>query len=377
MHARVRFLRRVAIVNAVIAAAITVAFADWRLHTPWRYPLEQFLIAFFVTSCISPVCMIVLPKVTPPVFARFRAPLNWLIVIAVMLVLAAAGSLFAITILAAVGYIKLADILLVWFDNSLKVSVIVTLTVGIFFTTREILRSRLKQATLALRTRERDEAEARRLASEARLASLESRVQPHFLFNTLNSIAALIPQDPAGAERMTGQLASLLRSSLDTAATPLVALEQEITVVRNYLEIERVRFGDRLRYDIQTDTRLNDRDVPRLSLQTLVENSVKYAVSPRKTGATIRIGARLENEQLHLEVEDDGPGFQGGSELPGHGLVLLRERLEMAYGPAATLTVEETGGHTVVSIRVPNRATQKPDVSTRMAAAPPLETGRV
>src|SRR5262245_27878549 len=240
MHARVRFLGRVAIVNGVIAAAVTMAFADWTLHTRWRYVLEQFLVSLFVTSCIGPVCMIVLPKVTPRVFARFRAPLNWLIVIAVMLTIAAAGSFFALTILAAVGYINLSDILLVWLDNSLKVSVIVTLTVGTFFTAREILRNRLKQATLALRTKERDEAEARRLASEARLASLESRVQPHFLFNTLNSIAALIPQDPNGAERMTGQLASLLRSSLDTAATPLVDLAHELAIVKDYLDIERV-----------------------------------------------------------------------------------------------------------------------------------------
>lgn len=376
MHARVRFLRRVAIMNSAIAAAITVAFADWTLHTPWRHALEQFLIALFVTSCISPVCMIVLPKVTPPVFSRFRAPLNWLIVIAVMLVLAAAGSLFAVAVLAAAGYVKPTQVLLVWFDNSLKVSVIVTLTLGVFFTTREIMRNRLKRATLALRTKERDEAEARRLASEARLASLESRVQPHFLFNTLNSIAALIPQDPAGAERMTGQLASLLRSSLDTAATPLVALDQELAVVRNYLEIERVRFGDRLRYNIHTDPRLNDREVPRFSLQTLVENSVKYAVSSRTTGATIWIRAYLEDEHLHLGVADDGPGFQGGSELPGHGLVLLRERLWIAYGPAATLTVEETGGRTVASIKIPNRAIRNSEVRVQNETMPPRSTNR-
>lgn len=342
--------------NAAIAAAITMAFADWRLHTPWHYAWEQFLIAFFVTSFISPVCMIVLPKVTPPVFTRFRAPLNWLIVIGVMLALAAAGSLFAVAVLAGAGYLNLtlSEILRVWFDNSLKVSVIATLTVGVFFTARGIMRSRLKQATLALRTKERDEAEARRLASEAKLASLESRVQPHFLFNTLNSIAALIPQDPAGAERMTGQLASLLRSSLDTAATPLIALEHELSVVRNYLEIERVRFGDRLRYDIQADSRLNDREVPPLSLQTLVENSVKYAVSPSRAGATIWIRTQLVDERLQLQVEDDGPGLQG-SELPGHGLALLRERLDMAFGPSANLTVEEQSGHTLVSIHIPDR----------------------
>jgi len=345
----------VAIVNLVIAAAVTMAFTNWTLYTSWRHVLEQFLVSLFITLCIGPVCMTVLPTVTPRVFARFRAPLNWLIVTAVMMMIAAAGSFFALTVLAAVGYINLSDILLVWLDNSLKVSVIVTLTVGIFFTAREIMRNRLKQATLALRTKERDEAEARRLATEARLASLESRVQPHFLFNTLNSIAALIPQDPTGAERMTGQLASLLRSSLDTAATPLVALEHELTIVKDYLDIERVRFGDRLTYHLQVDQDALAMPVPRLSLQTLVENSVKYAVSPNRTGGTIWIRGRLEQTGLRLEVEDDGPGFEADAELPGHGLALLRERLQMTCGPVATLTVSARNGHTVVAISLPNQ----------------------
>jgi sensor histidine kinase YesM len=342
-----------AIMNAAIAAAITMAFVDWTLHRPWRYVPEQFLVVLFITWCISPLCMIVLPKVTPTVFRRFRAPLNWLIAITVMLALAAAGSLFAVTVLALFGYIRLSNILLVWVDNSLKVSVIVTLLVGIFFTARGIMRSRLKEATLALRTKERDEAEARRLATEARLASLESRVQPHFLFNTLNSIAALIPQDPTGAERMTGQLASLLRSSLDTAATPLVPLEHESQIVKDYLEIERVRFGDRLTYHLQVDQDASAVPVPRMSLQTLVENSVKYAVSPSRTGATIWIRGRLEQARLCLEVEDDGPGFEADAELPGHGLALLRERLQMTYGPTATLTISARNSHTVAMVSLP------------------------
>src|SRR5262249_26076104 len=356
MHARARFLGRVAIMNSAIAAAITMAFADWTLHTPWRYTIEQFVIAFFITSCISPVCMLVLPKVAPPVFGRFRAPVNWFIVIAVMLALAAGGSLFAVTVLAAVGYLDVSDILRVWVDNALKVSIIVTVTVGVFFTARGIMRSRLKEATLALRTKERDEAEARRLATEARLASLESRVQPHFLFNTLNSIAALIPQDPTGAERMTGQLASLLRSSLDTAATPPVALEHELKIVEDYLDIERVRFGDRLTYHLQVDQNVFAMPVPRLSLQTLVENSVKYAVSPSRTGATIWIRGRLEQSGLRLEVEDDGPGFEADAELPRHGLALLRERLQMTCGPTATLTISTRNGHTVAAVFVPGPA---------------------
>ena len=101
---------------------------------------------------------------------------------------------------------------------------VTTLTFGISISAYELMRSRLEAATLTVRTKERDEAEARRAAIEAQLASLESRVQPHFLFNTLNSIASLIPSDPRGAERMTAQLASLLRSSLDAANAPLTTI---------------------------------------------------------------------------------------------------------------------------------------------------------
>jgi sensor histidine kinase YesM len=349
-----RFIARVAAVNAAIAAVITVAFADFSRQIPWRFALEQFLVIYFVTTCISPVCVFVLPKIAPPVFRRFSFPVNWLIVIAVMIVLAAAGSLFAVSALAVVGYIDPNEIIPVWLNSSLKVSLIVTLTLGIFITAREMMRSRLKKATLALRTKERDEAEARRIATAAQLASLESRVQPHFLFNTLNSIAALIPQDPAGAERMTGQLASLLRSSLDSAASPLVPLEQELKTVNDYLDIERVRFGDRLRFAIRVDPGLEQSSVPRLSLQSLVENSVKYAVSPSRTGATIHVSATQLDGRLTLEVMDDGPGFESDEEPSGHGLALLRERLRMTCGESATLTIGREHGATTVRIELPN-----------------------
>ena len=114
--------------------------------------------------------MLVLPRITPRVFARFSFPLNWLIVIAVMFFVAAGGSLFAVGVLALVGYLKPNDILRAWFNSALKVSVIVTLTLGIFITAREILRSRLKKATLSLRTKERDEAEHAGWLTEAQLA---------------------------------------------------------------------------------------------------------------------------------------------------------------------------------------------------------------
>src|SRR5262249_41562977 len=147
-----------------------------------------------------------------------------------------------------------------------------TLIFGIAGTTVEVLQAQLHETKLALRTKERDEADARHIAAQAQLSSLEARVNPHFLFNTLNSIAALTHDDPASAERMTSQLASLMRSSLGAGSTPLVTVGEELRLVRDYLEIERVRFGERLRFRIDTDEGLADTQIPRLSLQTIVEN---------------------------------------------------------------------------------------------------------
>jgi LytS/YehU family sensor histidine kinase len=228
-----------------------------------------------------------------------------------------------------------------------------TLVIGIFVTALETMRARLDETTVALRTKERDEADARRLAAEAQLASLEARVNPHFLFNTLNSIAALVHDDPAAAERVTGALASLMRSSLEAGSTPLVPLDEELRTVRAYLDIERVRFADRLRYRVETTGDTDAATVPRLSLQTLVENSVKYAVSPRREGASIVVRAAKSDGRLRLDVEDDGPGFDPASVRSGHGLALLKARLEMTYGHRAALLVDSRPARTCVSIDLP------------------------
>ncbi len=252
----------------------------------------------------------------------------------------------------AFGYIPSAALLPAWLGGSLKIAIIVTLIFGIFTTVIEIGRSRLAAATLALRTKERDEAEARRIAAEAQLASLESRVNPHFLFNTLNSIAALVRDDPAAAERMTGQLAALMRSSL-YQQTPLVTLDEELRIVRAYLEIEQVRFGDRLHYSFDVKDEALATLVPRLAVQTLVENSVKYAVSPRRGPTAIVIRAARDNGRLRLEVRDDGPGFSAPGAADGNGLALLESRLAMSFGDRARLAVDGRPGDTSVTIELP------------------------
>jgi two-component system, LytTR family, sensor histidine kinase AlgZ len=351
-----RYWLRMIALNVAAALFVAVAFNGVTWHTPWRRALEVFGVGFLFASCIGTLCAVLVPRLAHSVFCRLRFPLTWAVLIAAMIGLGAAGSLVAILILRAIGYIPTAELVAMWFVGSLKVSIIVTLIFGVFATLMESLRARLDEATLALRTKERDEADARRLAAEAQLASLESRVNPHFLFNTLNSIAALVHDDPAAAERVTGALASLMRSSLEAGSTPLVPLDEELRIVRAYLDIERVRFADRLRYSVETTGDPGQATVPRLSLQTLVENSVKYAVAPRREGASIVVRAARSNGRLRLDVEDDGPGFDTAAARSGHGLALLKSRLEMTYGERAALVIDSRADRTRVSIDLPSES---------------------
>ncbi len=337
--------------NVAAAVFVAVAFIGVGFGTPWRGAAEALGVALLFSFTIGTLCAVFIPRVSPRLW-EYRFPVNWLLLVACMFGFAMAGSVATIAILAVIGYIPAAQFG-EWLVGSARNAIITTLTFGLAISAYEMMRTRLEAATLAMRTKERDEAEARRAAVEAQLASLESRVQPHFLFNTLNSIASLIPNDPNGAEKMTAQLASLLRSSLDAADRPLVPLEQEVQTVRDYLEIERVRFGDRMKGELTIDESANGTLVPRFSLQSLVENSVKYAISPRRNGGSISVRASTADGRLRIEVDDDGPGFDPAA-IPGnHGLTLLRQRLALTYGDRATLNIQSSTRGTKVVLEVP------------------------
>ena len=320
---------------------------------PWvEVPVHAWP-GFVVSTTISSVCLMVMPRWTPIVSRTFGRWTRWLILIPTLIVLAVFGTVVAVSLLTPLGYVDGWDAYLAAIRGTVKIAIAMTLVFGIYTTITNTLKSRLDEATLALRTKERDEAEARRVASDAQLASLESRVNPHFFFNTLNSIAALTREDAARAERMTTQLASLMRSSLAADSTPLVTLEQESQHVRDYLEIEHVRFGNRLRFDIRITDDVRPALVPRLALQTIVENSVKYAVSTQREGAHIHVTAERLNGRLHLAVTDDGPGFGGAAIPDGHGLALIRARLALLYDGNATLSVDSREGRTTVAMDLP------------------------
>jgi two-component system, LytTR family, sensor histidine kinase AlgZ len=349
---------RILLGNVLASIVVVFAFSDATMSTPLVELLRVFGISFLFSCCIAALLGFTMPHVGPWIWCRIGFPFNWIASSIVMAVLGVVGSVAAIAALTAVGLVK-PTLFRDWLASSFRITIVMTLTIGLFIMAYEMMRKRLDDATLALRTKERDESEARRLAAEAQLASIESRVQPHFLFNTLNSIAALVHDDPAGAERMTGQLASLLRSALDSTAQPLVPLDEELRVVRAYLDIERVRFGDRLHYLVDLGEGAASAIVPRMALQTLVENSVKYAVSSRREGGSIRVRAKAAAGRIMIAVEDDGPGFDPATRPEGHGLALLGGRLAMLFGDRASMHVESRPGYSGVTIDLPNDNREK------------------
>ncbi|MEZ5744616.1 MAG: histidine kinase [Sphingomonadaceae bacterium] len=206
------------------------------------------------------------------------------------------------------------------------------------------------------RVAERREGEFRRAAKAAELRSLRYQVNPHFLFNTLNSLSALVmTQRGEEAEEMIQTLSTFYRRTLSSEPTSDSPLADEIELQKLYLDIEAVRFPERLKTAIDLPEDLSDAMVPGMILQPLVENSVKYAVAASGAPVTIAITARATGDALFVSVEDDGPGTETGDPHGiGIGLGNVRERLEARFGGAGSLEFgpKETGGFRT-TIRMP------------------------
>jgi len=190
--------------------------------------------------------------------------------------------------------------------------------------------------------------------ARAELRALRAQVNPHFLFNTLNTIAALVAENPAAAEDVVTRLADVFRYALTSATHEHSRFGDELEFMRAYLSIERARLGDRLHVVEDIEPGLENVPVPSLLFQPLVENAVRYAVSPRESGGTIRLLARRVNGALQVTIEDDGPGFSPGTVPAGHGVGLesVRERLRIAGAGHAidVQTAPATGARVTVTL---------------------------
>jgi LytS/YehU family sensor histidine kinase len=211
----------------------------------------------------------------------------------------------------------------------------------------------------------RDEAKlsqlkARELEKErlqALLNQLKDQMNPHFLFNTLNTVAALIPENPSKAELVVVKLSTLLQGILASTRRTHHPLAKELEFCGDYLEIEQVRFGNRLNWELSLDPSLDTQkvEVPVLLIQPIVENAVKHGLSSLASGGKVWIKVVHREDSVELMVEDNGVGF-GKSPYAGSGTALgnCRKRIELAYGPLGSLVIREReGGGTQITVRLP------------------------
>jgi two-component system, LytTR family, sensor kinase len=204
--------------------------------------------------------------------------------------------------------------------------------------------------------------EQERLLLQSRMEALQNQINPHFLFNTLNSVSSLVRFDPDTARELIIKLATILRRLLNSSDA-FVPLREEAEFIDNYLDIEVVRFGrDKLRVVKELDPESLEVMVPAMLLQPLVENSIKHGLASKVEGGSIYLRSRLSTQHLIVEVEDDGVGM-GAAQLiekpdglggTGIGMANVAERLKVLYGDTAKMTIDSHGGSgTLVRLRLP------------------------
>jgi len=214
-------------------------------------------------------------------------------------------------------------------------------------------------AVLSLRRANRLESESLRLeisAKDAELRALQAQVNPHFFFNSMNSVRALIYEEPDAAALMIDQLASVMRYALQSGQHDTVPLAAEIEAVQAYLAIEKIRFEERMRVSVEIGMGLEQVRIPPMALQTLVENAVKYGVEARPTGSEIRIRAqRMDDGMVHIEIANLGAilPFANSTKV---GLVNTRKRLALALGSNANLDLTENSGWVRATMTLPEAA---------------------
>jgi LytS/YehU family sensor histidine kinase len=196
-------------------------------------------------------------------------------------------------------------------------------------------------------------AKAEATAAQAQLAALRSQLNPHFLFNALHTVVQLIPREPKIAAQAAEQVAGLLRTTLEEDRD-VIPLSRELDFVERYLEVEAIRFGERLRVHIRVSDEARDATLPSFALQTLIENSVRHGAAPKVEPTDITIEGSVRNKSLSVIVSDTGAGY--AEPTGGTGLKRLRDRLQALYGEAARLDISGNEEGTRVTLVIPQES---------------------
>ncbi len=207
----------------------------------------------------------------------------------------------------------------------------------IYFMYHYIMKSRKQQM---------DTLQLEALVKELELKTIKAHINPHFIFNALNSIRALIDENPARARKAVTELSNILRSSLKTEKGETVSLNDELKIVKDYLALENVRFEDRLKVVYEVEDKTLDKQVPPMMLQTLVENAIKHGISKQLRGGVVKIISGLKDNYHYLAVQNTGH-LNGGANQVGFGLSSTQDRLQLLFGNKASFEIKQLSDHLV------------------------------
>lgn len=332
---------------------VLIAVSIWLLHTQENIQsLPTHLVDSLIHSAIYGITFGLAMPYLAERWIRFRFPWSLILVLVSLGGLALLTTFAVQTCLLAFSLITTERFRPEFGYKAVSVFVI-ALIIALAVWGYERIYGEIRDAKLALQTYQLEKERALTLLTEARLTALESKLHPHFLFNTLNSISALIPEQPILAEEMIQRLSALLRMSLDARERSSISLREEILRVLDYCEIERIRLGERLNVSVNIPSELESTTIPAMIIQPLVENSIKYAISPSAHGGRILISARRLNDTLMISMFDSAPVFNLDEVPVGHSIDNLRSRLTALFQDSASVAVSAVDGGKEVRLTMP------------------------
>ncbi len=323
------FLITALIFNTAIAGLLTMLGVS-----------ESFWINFIYSQCIG---MSVMSINTPLVYLLRRPALRWA-AMAISLPLSVAVGMSLAFAISGVGS---------WNDGMTWITMLIGLFFGLIGTVTVLLS---RQVELETTQRHFIQSENEKREVEATLKLLQAQIEPHFLFNTLANVSSLVDSDPRLAKELLDRQIDWLRIALARTRSDTATLGDELEMLENYLQILKIRFGERLHWQIDVPVKLRGIIFPPMLLQPLVENAVRHGIEPKLGGGKIHIAAEVGNERLRIEVSDDGNGLQSDVATVGEGtgLVNVRERLATLFGDAGRLHLESNAkGGVTTMIEVP------------------------
>ncbi|MFH1943739.1 MAG: histidine kinase [bacterium] len=241
-----------------------------------------------------------------------------------------------------------------YFQINFLLSILIGLLSSIGVTFYEVQKSRLEENAARLKAAELEVEQLKRLESEARFITLQAKLHPHFLFNTLNSLAALVYEDPKKTEQSIVRLSDLYRRILSISNKTFIRVEEELELIRDYLELEKLRFEDCLTYAFECPDTLRDRKIPGLLIEPLVGNVIKHVLDRKADSVRVEIKIEESDGRLQISVFDNGPGFDPAIASQGYGLKSIEERLRLLFGEDYDFEIRSKPGEgSRVTIRIP------------------------